>query len=317
MKKYLLILIALLTITSGSVSAEVKTYDRQEYDNYGVKKDIHINDNNINNIYETALVDASEKIYDFADILTEEEELLLRETANNFIQKSKMDVVILTINKQYYNDYENENIAADFYDYNDFGLDFENYSGILLLRNAYSLDPYYDMYTFGDAQIYYDYSRMNSILDYIGDDIGDRNYYNAFKSFINELNFYYETGISPVYRDYYIDSNGDLHKRFNPPIIPALFVSSIVTLIIIVILVKRNKLVSKPTKADEYLDVNSINYTEKTDTFKNAVTSSYTVSSSSGGSSGGHSSGGSRSSGGSHSHGSSGRGHSSGGGRHR
>lgn len=311
MKKYLLIIITILTITSGSVSAEVKTYDRQEYDNYGVKKDININDNNINNIYETALVDASEKIYDFADILTEEEELLLRETANNFIQKSKMDVVILTINKQYYNDYENENIAADFYDYNDFGLDFEHYSGILLLRNAYSLDPYYDMYTFGDAQIYYDYSRMNSILDYIGDDIGDRNYYNAFKSFINELDFYFETGISPVYEDYYIDSNGDLHKRFNPPIIPALFVSSIVTLIIIVILVKRNKLVRKPTKADEYLDVNSVNYTEKTDTFKNAVTSSYTVSSSSGGSSGGHSSGGS------HSHGSSGRSHSSGGGRHR
>lgn len=316
MKKYLLIIISLLLFVGGSVSAEVKTYNRKDYDNYGVKKGIIINDNNINNVYETAFVDASEKIYDFAEILTKEEELKLKEFANEFIDKNKMDVVILTIKREYENDYENENIAADFYDYNDFGIDFKNYSGILLLRNANPSYPYYDMYTFGDAQLYYDYSRMNSILDYIGNDIGERNYYDAFHDFISELDYYYDYGISQVYEDYYVDSNGDLHKRFNPPIIPALLVSTFVTMIIIITLVKRNKLVSKPTRADEYLDVNSINYKEKTDNFKNAVTTSYVVSSSSG-SSGGHSSGGFHSGGGSHSHGSSGRSHSSGGGRHR
>lgn len=316
MKKYLLIIISLLILVSGNVSAEVKTYDRKDYDNYGIKKDIKIADNNIDNVYETALVDASEKIYDFADILTDEEEKELKNFANIFINKTEMDVVILTINREYKNDYENENIAADFYDYNDFGLDFKNYSGILLLRNANPLDPYYDMYTFGDAQLIYSFARMNNILDYIGDDIGYRRYYDAFHSFISELDYYYDAGIPEEYKDYYIDSNGDLHKRFVPPIIPAFIVSSIVTLIVIIVLVKRNKLVNKPTRADEYLDVNSINYTEKSDNFKNAVTTSYVVSSSSGGSGGG-SRGGFRSSGGSHSHGSSGRGHSSGGGRHR
>lgn len=316
MRKYLLIIISLLAFVGTPVFAEVKTYDRSDYDNHGVKKNIQINDNNISNVYETALVDASEKIYDFADILTDEEELSLREFAMEFINKSKMDVVILTINKSYNSDYENENIAADFYDYNDFGINFKNYSGILLLRNANPLDPYYNMYTFGDAQMYYDYSRMDYILDYIGDDIGDRNYYDAFHDFINEVDFYYQTGKSDVYKDYYVDSNGYLHKRFIPPILPALLVSSFVTIIVITILVKRNKLVRKPTRADEYLDVNSINYTEKTDHFKNAVTTSYVVSSSSG-SSGGSSSSHHSSGGGSHSHGSSGMGHSSGGGRHR
>ena len=317
MKKYLLIIISLLILVSGNVSAEVKTYDRKNYDNYGVNKDIKITDDIIGNVYETALVDSSEKIYDFADILTDDEEVKLKSFAYEFIDKAKMDVVILTIKREYSNDYENENIAADFYDYNDFGIDFSNYSGILLLRNANPLDPYYDMYTFGDAQLYYSFDRMNSILDYIGDDIGDRNYYDAFHNFISELDYYYGNGIPKEHKDYYIDSNGDLHKRFVPPILPAFIVSSIVTLIIIVTLVKRNKLVSKPTRADEYLDVNSIKYAEKTDSFKNAVTTSYVVSSSSGSSGGGRSSGGFRSSGGSHSHGSSGRGHSSGGGRHR
>ncbi len=316
MRKYLLIIISLLAFVGTPVFAEVKTYDRKDYDNWGVKKDIQITDYNIDNVYETALVDASEKIYDFADILTDDEELRLREFANEFINKSKMDVVILTINKAYNNDYELENIAADFYDYNDFGLNFKNYSGILLLRNAYSLDPYYNMYTFGDAQVYYDYSRMDYILDYIGDDIGERNYHDAFHDFISELDFYYENGKSDVYKDYYVDSKGILHKRFIPPIIPAFLVSLFVTLIVITTLVRRNKLVSKPTRADEYLDVNSINYTEKNDNFKNAVTTSYVVSSGSGSSGGGssshHSSGG-----GSHSRGSSGMGHSSGGGRHR
>ena len=317
MKKYLLIIITLLILVSGNVSAEVKTYDRKDYDNYGVKKGIEITDDNIGNVYETAFVDASEKIYDFADILTDEEEIELKNYAYEFIKKNKMDVVILTINKEYSNDYENENIAADFYDYNDFGIDFSNYSGILLLRNANPLDPYYDMYTFGDAQLYYNFSRMNNILDYIGDDIGNRDYYDAFHSFISELDYYYGYGIPDEYKDYYIDSNGDLHKRFVPPILPAFVASTVVTLIVIITLVMRNKLVSKPTKADEYLDVNSIKYTEKNDKFRNAITTSYIVSSSSGGSSGGRSSGGYHSSGGSHSHGSSGRGHSSGGGRHR
>ena len=273
MRKYLLIIISLLAFVGTPVFAEVKTYDRKDYDNWGVKKDIQITDYNIDNVYETALVDASEKIYDFADILTDDEELRLREFANEFINKSKMDVVILTINKAYNNDYELENIAADF-------------------------------------------SRMDYILDYIGDDIGERNYHDAFHDFISELDFYYENGKSDVYKDYYVDSKGILHKRFIPPIIPAFLVSLFVTLIVITTLVRRNKLVSKPTRADEYLDVNSINYTEKNDNFKNAVTTSYVMSSGSGSSGGGssrhHSSGG-----GSHSRGSSGMGHSSGGGRHR
>ena len=72
------------------------------------------------------------------------------------------------------------------------------------------------------------------------------------------------------------------------------------------IMVKKNKMVAKATKATEYLDRQSIKYTEKHDDFITSHVSSYRISSSSGGSGGGFSSSG----------GSSGGGHSSGGGRH-
>lgn len=313
MKRFVFVLsIFLFLFNMNLVDAKVNTYDRNNYPNLGVNKKITINSSNRKNILNTALVDPSEKVYDFADILSDSEEALLRESIYKFIKYAKMDVVILTINESYSYDEYNENIAADFYDYNDFGIDFHEYSGILLLRNANPSDPYYDMYTFGDAQLYFSFYRMNYILDSIGDNIGNKRYYLAFSQFIDEVEKYYNLGIPDIYKDYYVGPNGDLIKRFNPPIAIAFIFSSIITFIIISILVKRNKMVIKPTKADEYLDVNTIKYTEKVDAFRNSVTTSYTSSSGSGGSSGGHSY-----SGGSHSRGSSGRSHSSGGGRHR
>ena len=66
-----------------------------------------------------------------------------------------MEMVFVSIDMPYNYDSKNEEFAADFYDYNDFGLNFDKYNGILLLRNNYSSDRYYDIYTFGDAQLYF------------------------------------------------------------------------------------------------------------------------------------------------------------------
>lgn len=316
MKRPLLIFsIFIFLFNINLVDAQVNTFDRNEYPNLGVNKDTKISASKRGNVLNTALVDSSEKVYDFANILTDQEEEKLRQEIYPIIDAIKMDIVILTINQTYSYDEYNENIAVDFYDYNDFGIDFYKYSGILLLRNANPRNPYYDIYTFGEAQLYFNNDRINYILDRIGDNIGDKKYYLAFSQFIDEVDFYYNIGIPSEYKDYYINSNGDLVKPFNPPIGFAFIFSALVTFVIIFNLVKRNKMVIKPTKADEYLDVNTINFTEKNDTFRNSVTTSYTSSSSSSGSSGGgsHRSGG----GGSHSRGSSGRSHSSGGGRHR
>lgn len=319
MKKFglLIVLFICLFLNFGSVFADmtdniygidyskspIKLYDREEKDNWGVNKHWNINSNNLKNAKSTPLVDSSLKVYDFADILTDLEEKEVKEYIDNFIEKTSIDMVFVSIDMPYTNDSKNESFAADFYDYNDFGIDFENYSGIVLLRNNYSSDRYYDMYTFGNAQLYFDQSRYDNILDDMYPYFSNKKYLEGLKLFVSKCSSYYDSGYVYIYRYSYVDSDGYIHKNFHLPVFACLLGSGIITLIIITILVKKNKMIRKATSASTYLNKDSINYTQHVDQFLNSHTTHYTVSSSSGG-------------GGGFSSGSSGGGHSSGGGRH-
>ena len=110
--------------------------------------------------------------------------------------------------------------------------------------------------------------------------------------------------------DYYVDEKGYLQKypgTYHIPWSLSSIISIVITAIIMLVLIRKNKMVMKATQAGEYLNKKSINISNRKDVFLHSHTSSYTVSSDSGGGGGGgHSS---------HS-GSSGGGHSSGGGRH-
>lgn len=297
-----LLIITICLLLNITVNASTKEFERTEKNNYGVNKHWNITEKNINNVKNTPLVDASEKIYDFADILTDKEEQEIYEYIEEFIEKTHIDMVFVSIDMAYTYDSKNEDYAADFYDYNDFGIDFENYSGILLLRNNYELDRYYDMYTFGNAQLYFDQSRYDNILDGIYNDFVNKNYLHGIKTFINKCTSYYNSGYAYQYRNSYVDEDGYIHKTYHVPVVACTIVSIIITLITMLILVKKNKMVKKAITAHQYLDKGSINYTEMQDQFLRSHTTHYTTSSSSGG-------------GGSHG-GSSGGGHSSGGGRH-
>lgn len=281
---------------------------RKDLNNYGVNKKWNIDESNKWNVLRTPLVNSSEKIYDFANILTEEEKKNLKNKIDEFIKEYNTDLVILTDSFNYISDVENEDYAADFYDYNDFGIDFEKYSGILFLRNANPDNPYYDIYTFGYAQLYFDDHRYNELLDDIYYDISGKNYESGFNMLLSYINKYYKNG-KPSYmaNNYDIDENGYIIKKYNINLTPKLAISGVVTFIIILILVKKNKMVKKATAAGDYFVHEKFNITKSSDLYVTSHVTSYTVSSSSGGSGGG----------GSHSHsGSSGGGHSSGGGRH-
>lgn len=288
------------------VQASTKTFSRTELDNYGVHKKWKVTSANKSNVLNTPLVDASEKIYDFADILSDEEEVYFKNKIDSFTEKSEMDLVILTVDFSYSNEQENEDYAADFYDYNDFGIDFDKYSGILLLRNANSIDPYYDMYMFGNAQLYYT-SRADNILDSIYYNFKSGNYVTGLNTFFSKLDTFYADGIPYEMNDYYINDTGHLTKKYTFPWFVALLVSGIGTAIIIGILVNKNKMIRKKTQASDYLAKDSVKYSIRQDLLIGSHTTHYTISSSSGGSGGG---------GFSSSTGSSGGGHSSGGGRH-
>lgn len=309
-KRYSLILgFILLFSFILNVNASTTTYDRNNASDYGVNKKWKINNSNKNKVLNTPLVNADEKIYDFSNILTDNEETYFKDKIDSFISKSGIDVVILTVNLPYSNDKTNEDYAADFYDYNDFGIDNELYSGILLLRNTYESDPYFNIYTFGNAQLYFSYDRCENILDSIYFNFKTANYYDGLNIFMNKLNAYYDMGIPDEMESYYVDSMGYLHQRFIYPWFACFMVASIGTAIIIITLVRKNKMIRKAVKASDYLDKESINYTVRQDMLIGSRTTHYTISSSSGS---GHSGGGSFHS----SSGSSGGGHSSGGGRH-
>ena len=307
MKKVLksLFLLWVLLLTPMVLAKEPTLCDRADMENYGVNKKWKITDINIINVKTTPCVNAKDKIYDFSGVLTDDEYNKLKQEIGEYIKETKMDLVIVIDDIPYSNDSMNEEYAADFYDYNDFGIEYDRYSGSLLLRNTYEQDPYYDIYTFGDAQLYYDYNRLQVILDGIYDDLHNGKYYDGFHSYIEFLKDYYKQG--KALDNYKVDENGYLQKVYRYPFVIIFVISTIVTAIVMSILVKKNKMVLKATEASEYLNKTSTRITNRQDQFISTHTSSYTTSSSSGGGGGGghHSSGGS-----------SGGGHSSGGGRH-
>lgn len=302
MKKFTLTLVTIL-FGLTIVKAEVATIPRSE-DDLGVNKNITITDSRKKTILNTPRVNAEEKIYDFANIMDETTEQKLYEKVNSYVALTSMDMVILTTDLTY-SDYQIEQYAVNFYDYNDFGLTFDNYSGILIVRNSNNYNRYFNIYTFGDAQLYYSYERCEEILDSIYEDIRSDRYLEGFNIFINDAKEFYNEGIPSDYDDYYIDDTGHLKKSYSIPFSGVTIAAVVSTAIVVTILVKKNKMVKKATDAENYLNHNSINYKKSNDIFLHSHTSSYIVSSSSGGGS----SGGSRT-------GSSGRGYGGGGGRH-
>ena len=311
MKKIFYFILTITLLFTLNVQTSTKTYERTESNNYGVNKEVDYN-GRLDNILKTKYVDATEKIYDFSDILTDEEEANLKKQIDDFINKTKMDLVIVTDELKYTYDFENETYAEDFYDYNDFGIDDKHYSGIVLFRNTYSLDPYYIMTLTGDAQLYFR-PYIDTILDNIYPDILNRDYEKAFSSFINYLDSYYEKGIPNEMKEYEIDDDGNLHKIvipevYNIPYKAMIIIGIIVSSIFTLIFVKKNKMVKQVLTANNYLIGNSIQYSKIIDQFTGTFTSSHRISSDSSSSS----SGGGGSSYSSHS-GSSGIGHSSGG----
>lgn len=290
----------ILTIGEGEIpqenttteNKEIKLYERTPENNYGVKKDYEITSYNKDNVLRTPFVDANEKLYDFADILTDEEEKALKGKIAAYIEKTNMDLVIVTLNEDF-TEQQNIAYADDFYDYNDFALDFEHYSGTILIRNVNKFDPYYYMGTTGNARLYYD-DRLDYILDAIYYDIKSGNYLKGFNNYIGYLNSYYDQGVSDTMKGYEIGEKGKLVEKYTVPYKFILIGASVTTLIVMLILVSKNKMVKKSTEANTYMDKNSIKYRKK----DRKLVSSHTVShlnssnSSGGGSHGGGSFGG-------------------------
>jgi uncharacterized protein len=129
----------------------------------------------------------SPKIVDNADLLSASEEAALETLALSIANEYNMDVVILTETSIWPNDITD--FADDYFDNNGYGIGY-NHSGVLLLLDMDERE--WAISTCGDAiDALTDYGQeqiMDEVLDYLGDD----EYYDGFRTYLNLLDNYFE-----------------------------------------------------------------------------------------------------------------------------
>lgn len=143
----------------------------------------------------------AERVYDYANVLTSEEEDRLRSQIARAEKRLHMDIVIVTINQSvegqdavdeygYLSPYWEDNMEAladDFWDENGYGYNksFEG-DGVLLLHNWYEGQNGEHMSTSGKAEWELSIYEMDDILDWV-----DRYYetdpYRAYSKFVDAL----------------------------------------------------------------------------------------------------------------------------------
>lgn len=248
-----------------------------------------------------------ERVFDYADVLTDEEEDKLRAQIAEREKQIKADIVLVTLNeslKEYalsYDPaaeyYEFTMIYADnFYEEHNFGYNKPIGDGVLLLDNIYREDDgsiYTWMCTTGKAEERYSTGMIDRIMDVFYENV-DSDPYLAYKTFVDN-----------VYND--MTDSGPMAEEI--PHYLSYLCGAVAALIYILVNLSSRK-GRKTVNTRTYVNGGQPNYKRKEDMFLRKNVTSRTIETSSGGSGGGHSSGG----GGGH-HTSSG-GHSHGGGGH-
>jgi len=226
-------------------------------------------------------IDTSIKVYDYADILTSSEEEELQLLANKYIDKYNMDMVLVTVKE--HNKIDTKEYAQDFYDYNGFGIGDTNDGLIFVIDLSFG---YTDIYiaTTGEAIRVYDDYRINSMLDNIAF-YKDFGYYDMFESFINDSDKFAMMGVAESNINTVIDKFGNLVRKKRIHWIPITIISLIVSGIVLLIFIFKNRMVKKSINATYYLDEGSVNINVRKDRYITSHTTSVRInnSSSSGG----------------------------------
>ena len=264
-------------------------------------------------ILNVKAIDTSDKVYDFANVLTPSEKEDLKELIDEYIEEYNMDMAVVTVKYHPYSSTEKyaDAIHNELLD-NGFGISTTEDSVICIIDFNTDLHKNLGMQisTRGNALIIYDNARIGKILDamdvvYYKD---KTDYYNMFKTFIDKSSYYAKEGIPKSNRNVKLDPNGMPYVERPFPWTGITTLSLIVSTITVVILIRRNKMVHKATNADLYINKESINITNRKDQFITTATTRVRITSSSssgGGHAGGssfHSSGGRTFGGGGRSH---------------
>ena len=266
-----------------NIYASTKTEVRTE-ENLKISDKIKVTEKVKRAALATPKVNEEEKIYDFANLLTEEQENSLYYDILDFIYKQNLDMAVVTINDN--NKASPRAYADDFYDYNYFGKG-STFDGLLLLIDMDNREVY--ITTTGQAMLIYSDSRIDNMLDYIAPKLTSKDYKGAVEKFIYYSNDYANKGVASGNKDYYVDDDGHMQKDnttdFKENLKLAFVYGLIPTIIVMLVGIFMHKNVRKANKAGLYLDKNSVNITDRDDRFLRTNTTKVRIESSSGGSS--------------------------------
>lgn len=276
MKKIFVLLISLFLLVLP-VYASTNTYSRTTTD-LKVPKKIKYKSSMEHNVLLTPSVNANEKIYDFAELLTEEEEKQLYDKVKEFIANTNLDLAIVTINTNVKD--STQDYADDFYDYNDFSID-----GLAFVIDMQNRIFYIS--TAGKAMLYYDDYRIEYILSALDQEMYNHEYFNACNTLISQLTEYYNHGFSDN-ADKYVVIGTQIYRK--TPYLLLSIIAVVSATIGTLILALRNKKIKLATNSNDYFDNKSFEITKDTKEFISSNTSRVYIppaDSDGGGSSGG------------------------------
>ena len=219
----------------------------------------------------TPVVDATKKIYDYANLITKDEEEVLYNKVQEFINKYDMDMAIVTINSNPKS--SSMAYADDFYDYNNFGKG-TNKTGLLFLIDMQNRNMWIS--TTGDAINIYTDSRINTILDYTYDKISNEDYNGCAEQFIEKASYFANKGLT----------GGSKVVTVPKMICNSLIFAGLVTIVLICIGLATHRKPKKKKEASNYI-TQPLKLSKNSDTFLDKHVSKVKIetSSSSGGSS--------------------------------
>lgn len=199
----------------------------------------------------TPVVDATKKIYDYANLITKDEEEVLYNKVQEFINKYDMDMAIVTINSNPKS--SSMAYADDFYDYNNFGKG-TNKTGLLFLIDMQNRNMWIS--TTGDAINIYTDSRINTILDYTYDKISNEDYNGCAEQFIDKASYFANKGLT----------GGSKVVTVPKMICNSLIFAGLVTIVFICIGLATHRKPKKKKEASNYI-TQPLKLSNKLDTF--------------------------------------------------
>ena len=269
-KKVMYIISIIVLFCSIDVFASTKVNIRSET-NYYLPSDVRVSESNRESILSTPAINASEKIYDFAEILTENEEKKLYKNIKHFIKETDIDLVIVTIKenvKGLANDTANTRMklyAHDFYNYNDF-----KKNGLLLLIDMHVGGIY--MVTEGRAVELFPNSRMNPILKNVYDKVSKKEYFSACNGFITSVSDFVNIRLPGDDDEHIIDDDGNVVDDVFGNILWMFLISFVVSGIVVGVMINSYKEQKLNKISKDYLNRDSINITTISDFYLGSKT---------------------------------------------